>query len=233
MARLHWAKHVFSILTMRLPQPAESDLTTQARIRDSAIELIGQQGFGQVTIREIARAAGVSPALVIHHYGTKERLRSACDSRVQQVFTDALAELEQHGPAGVMAQLARTEEYLPIVHYTNRTLRDGGPLAQTIFDHLVTATRSWLQTSVAAGLVRPSDDEQSRAKLLVSISFGLQFVEPYLAPHMAPENQVGTMVDHLMVSALELYTHGLFTGPEYLNAFFSYLQATPGEDHQP
>ena len=59
------------------------DLTAAARIRDAAIEQFGEHGFG-VGLRAIAEAAGVSAALVIHHFGSKEGLRKACDDYVAE-----------------------------------------------------------------------------------------------------------------------------------------------------
>ena len=59
------------------------DLTATARIRDAAIEQFGQHGFG-VGLRAIAKAAGVSAALVIHHFGSKDGLRKACDDYVAE-----------------------------------------------------------------------------------------------------------------------------------------------------
>ncbi|WP_280443543.1 helix-turn-helix domain-containing protein, partial [Nocardia brasiliensis] len=40
-------------------------------MRDAAIEGFGDQGF-QVGVRAIAKAAGVSPGLVNHHFGSKD-----------------------------------------------------------------------------------------------------------------------------------------------------------------
>ena len=50
---------------------APEDRTAVARIRDAAIDQWGQHGFN-VGLRSIAEAAGVSAALVIHHFGSKE-----------------------------------------------------------------------------------------------------------------------------------------------------------------
>ena len=41
---------------------------------EAARLLFGEDGYDRVTIRAIARKAGVDPALVIHFFGTKERL---------------------------------------------------------------------------------------------------------------------------------------------------------------
>jgi AcrR family transcriptional regulator len=207
------------MLFVRSTSTLESDLTTRARIRDAAVDLIGREGFDRVTVRQVARAAAVSPGLVIHHFGSKEGLRQACDDRVQQVLSESITELEQQGPASAMSQLARADEYLPVVRYGTRALLDGGPLAQTLFDRLVDETESWTRASVAAGQVRPADDEHARAALLVCISLGMQLLDRYLAPGVPPEERTSAVINTMAGSAVELYTHGLFTTTEYLDAF--------------
>ncbi len=61
-------------------EPVFEDLTARARIRDAALRLFAERGIGGATIRDIAKAAGVSGGLVRHHFGSKEELRHACDS---------------------------------------------------------------------------------------------------------------------------------------------------------
>ena len=62
---------------MRSARVGQDDLTARARIRDSAIVYIGRHGWRAATLRAIATDAGVSPALVIHHFGSKDGLREA------------------------------------------------------------------------------------------------------------------------------------------------------------
>jgi len=47
---------------------------TADAIRRSATELFARNGFAATSVREIARSAGVDPALVIRHFGSKEEL---------------------------------------------------------------------------------------------------------------------------------------------------------------
>lgn len=217
------------MLVVRSVAAAEGDLTTRARIRDAAIDLIGRNGFARVTVRQVAQAAGVSPGLVIHHFGSKDGLRLACDTRVQQVLSESIAQLErQGGPASAMAQLARADEYLPVVRYGTRALLDGGPLAQDLFDRLVDETQGWLEASVAAGEVRPTGDEHSRAALLVCVSLGMQLLDRYLAPGVAPEQRTAAVIGSMAGAAVELYTHGIFTTTEYLDAFRAQIGSAPG-----
>jgi AcrR family transcriptional regulator len=47
------------------------------RILDSARELFARNGIDKTSIRAVAAAAGVDPALVHHYYGTKQKLFTA------------------------------------------------------------------------------------------------------------------------------------------------------------
>ena len=47
---------------------------TRAAILDAARDQFAAQGFGRTTIRGVAGAAGVDPALVHHYFGTKQDL---------------------------------------------------------------------------------------------------------------------------------------------------------------
>jgi len=50
---------------------------TRERILTSARELFAQNGIDKTSIRAVAAAAGVDPALVHHYYGTKQQLFAA------------------------------------------------------------------------------------------------------------------------------------------------------------
>ena len=62
----------------------------------AAAELIGERGFSETRIADVARRAGVSPALVIYYFSTKDEL-----------LTEALRFSERSFYAGVAAELER------------------------------------------------------------------------------------------------------------------------------
>ena len=68
------------------------DRTTAARIRDAAIECFAAEGVAGTSIRTIAAASGVSPGLVIHHFGSKDELRTACDDYVAALIRELKSE---------------------------------------------------------------------------------------------------------------------------------------------
>ncbi|MFF9347033.1 TetR/AcrR family transcriptional regulator [Streptomyces sp. NPDC014734] len=53
---------------------AERRRATEARILDSARELFAEKGFERTTIRAVATAASVDPALVMQYFGSKREL---------------------------------------------------------------------------------------------------------------------------------------------------------------
>jgi AcrR family transcriptional regulator len=67
---------VFNTLNVR---PVDNDLTARAAIRNATLRLFADRGPDAVSVRAIASEAGVSPALVLHHFGSKAGLREAVD----------------------------------------------------------------------------------------------------------------------------------------------------------
>ncbi|MBP1882975.1 transcriptional regulator BetI [Sinorhizobium mexicanum] len=62
---------------------------------DAALRVIGDQGTLSVTMSDIARTAGVSPALAHHYFGSKEQLLIATiRSLLAQLRDDAVAALQ-------------------------------------------------------------------------------------------------------------------------------------------
>jgi AcrR family transcriptional regulator len=55
--------------------------------------LFAQRGFDRVGLREVAAAAGVDVATVVHHTGSKAELYDACFARVYDAEREALAQV--------------------------------------------------------------------------------------------------------------------------------------------
>ncbi|MFI0942587.1 TetR/AcrR family transcriptional regulator [Streptomyces sp. NPDC021020] len=83
------------------PSRAERRRATEARILAGARELFAEKGFDRTTIRAVAAAAGVDPALVMQHFGSKRELFT----RAVQVDPAAPAAT---GPEGLAEQLLAT-----------------------------------------------------------------------------------------------------------------------------
>ncbi|SEG38590.1 DNA-binding transcriptional regulator, AcrR family [Nonomuraea solani] len=61
----------------------------------TACEVIAERGFGHTRTLDIARAAGVSQALLFYHFETKERLFAQAFSYAVRLHLNALADVER------------------------------------------------------------------------------------------------------------------------------------------
>jgi AcrR family transcriptional regulator len=150
-----------------------ADLTARARIRDAAIVRFADDGVAGTSVRAIAADAGVSPALVMHHYGSKDALRVACDQHVAALVreqkTAAMAAGAQLDPLGALRQAG---EGPPVLRYLARTLVDGSPHVAELVDELVADADAYMAAGVESGLLRPADDPRGRATVLTLWSLG-------------------------------------------------------------
>jgi TetR/AcrR family transcriptional regulator, regulator of cefoperazone and chloramphenicol sensitivity len=201
--------------------PRAEDLTTRARIRDAAIGYFGTHGFRSATVRSIAGAAGVSPALVIHHFGSKDGLREACEAYVLGRIDDLSAEAAVRlGTSDLLDMVARRPEHAFLAPFLLKALGEGGEFGHRIYERLVTDLERYLAAAIAAGVVRPVDDVRSWAELMATFKLGAQLLAGYVAgPDVPPDRALVAAADRLTIPALELLTFGMFTTTDYLDAF--------------
>ncbi|HEY2503327.1 MAG TPA: TetR family transcriptional regulator [Mycobacterium sp.] len=207
-----------------------ADLTAAARIRDAAIEQFGQHGFA-VGLRTIAEAAGVSAALVIHHFGSKDGLRKACDDYIAEEIRSGKSEaMRSTDPATWFAQMAEIESYAPLMAYLVRSMQTGGDLAKMLWQKMSDDAEEYLDDGVRTGLLKPSRDPRARAKYL-SITGGGGFLL-YLQMHENPTDLRAVLRDYardMVLPALEIYTDGLMADSTMYDAFLA--ADDQGESH--
>ena len=201
------------------------DLTARARIRDAAIECFARQGFA-VSVRAIAAHAGVSPGLVIHHFGSKAGLREVCDAHV--IGLVAVLEVEELGDGdSLLTHLASMDEFADLLAYVMRSFQAGGALASQMFERMVADTARQFARGVENGTVRPSRDPEGRARLAVASAVGSLLVVLTLR-HPGPEVDYKLVLrewtEELMIPSLELYSEGILTNSAMLDAYVAHLR---------
>jgi AcrR family transcriptional regulator len=210
---------MFSILNMR---SASDDRTAIARIRDAAIEQYGQHGFN-VGLRTIAESAGVSAALVIHHFGSKEGLRKACDDYIAEEIREAKSEsMQTSDPTAWLAQMAEIESFAPMMAYLVRSMQSGSELAKSFWRRMIDNAEQYMEEGVQSGLLKPSRDPRARAKYLGLASGGGFLL--YLQMHDNPTDLRAVLRDYgeeMVLPALEVYSQGLMTDSTMYDAFLA------------
>ncbi len=215
---------------MRSGSRSSEDLTARARIRDAAVARFAREGFG-VGLRVVAEDAGVSAALILHHFGSKDGLRAACDDHVLTTIREAKEQaLTSSSAQDLLLQLAALDEYAPLVGYALRSLQAGGDLARDFVEHFVADAEVYLAEAVAAGAMRPSRDEKARARYLTIQGLGGLLLDMTLTPPADPTDLVAVLHRHrdrMMLPAVELFTHGLMTDNTMLDAYLLYVSDPP------
>lgn len=140
------------------------DRTTNARIRDAAIECIAEHGVAATTARKVADTAGVSPGLVIHHFGSMDGLRSTCDAYVAAVIRRYKQEAMSVGPNLDVLAALRNPEMGPLMGYLASVLAENSATVADLVDDLVDDAEAYIEEGVESGMLRPSDDPRSRSK---------------------------------------------------------------------
>lgn len=197
-----------------------ADLTGAAQIRETAMQLFAERGMAAVSVRDIAAAAGVSPSLVIHHYGSKEGLKAAVDERATQVLIDLVsqftaAETGDAAGSSIAALIAdRIGELSPIVPYLRRLLVDGGPGAGQLFRTLYESTLAMMANFAVAGVVKASADERVRAAVLLVNDLAALVLRDQIAAVVGFDPLAGPGAQRWGAALMEIYSAGIFTVPE-------------------
>jgi TetR/AcrR family transcriptional regulator, regulator of cefoperazone and chloramphenicol sensitivity len=191
-----------------------ADLTAAAAIRIAAMELFAERGYAEVTVRQIASAAGVSPALVIHHYGSKEKLRAVLDGRVAAFVESMLADLArvpEGGSASVAELFAdRLEREPGLAGYVRRLLADGGPAGIALFERLYQVTVAGMQALEQAGVIRPSRDGAVRSAFLLSNDLAVLVLRPHLSQVAGIDPLSRDGLVRWSAEVTDVYTGGVF-----------------------
>ncbi|MGH7735077.1 MAG: TetR/AcrR family transcriptional regulator [Gemmatimonadales bacterium] len=200
------------------------DRTSLAVIRDEALRLFAASGPDAVTIRDIARAAGVSPALVVRHYQSKDGLRDAVDDHVARVLEAVLAEIVPgpasggpFGPAALPGLADAVNRHLPadspVPAYLGRMLIAGGPAASALFRRLHAASERTLGELARLGLVAAGGDPPVRAAFFLVNDLAVVILRARLADVLGIDPLSAAGMRRWGAEVLPIYRDGLTAPP--------------------
>ncbi|MEU4049583.1 helix-turn-helix domain-containing protein [Streptomyces olivaceus] len=198
----------------------KSDLTGRARLRAAALELFAERGFEATSTRAVAAAAGVSPALVTRHFGSKDGLRAEVDRYVLERIGGELAGVD---PAdGLLESLGSVSARLfgadPVLRgYLRQVLLEDSEASAELFGRLLSGARAELERLSAvhgtSGGGGGADDAWAPFQLLCLI-LGPLLLERVMQPNLADPMFAPDVLRHRSAANQRLLLHGFYGLPE-------------------
>lgn len=195
---------------------AEDDRTAKARIRDAAIVCISEHGVTATTARKVATTAGVSPGLVIHHFGSMEGLRAACDEFVASTIEQQKLGVMSSGPGLDVLAALRQADAGHLVGYLAAVLSEDSPMVEKLIDDMVDDAEGYLTKGVESGMLKPSDDVRGRAVMLALWGLGSLVLHQHLKRLLGVDLTDPDFMESPHLAAYvrpiyEIYSEGIFT----------------------
>ncbi len=162
--------------------PSEDVGVVRERLLDAAISCFVRKGIAATTLREIAREAHVTPALLNYYFGDKPQLQAALvEERLLPALATLRAPLAEAGDdiaalvAGFVAGVARAatlHPWLPPL-WVREVLCEGGALRDLLFERIGPEIPQMMARRFAAAQARGEINEDLDPRLLMVSLVGL------------------------------------------------------------
>jgi AcrR family transcriptional regulator len=129
----------------------------------AALRVFGEHGIDATSLREVARVAEVSPALIVHHFGGKKGLIAAVDEAALLEFGAAYGSEEIATGRGLLRQRAEEtagvmRERPDICAYLGRALVEATPGSAGLFQVMIEGGRREIDLLLEKGSLRGDAD---------------------------------------------------------------------------
>ena len=185
--------------------------TTREQLLKLAVEMFAEKGFADTSLRAIAKRAEVSPALLIHHFGTKDAL-------VKEAISKTLGSWVA-GEKAVMLddesnQLQNWQTYMEKgatpLNFFRQVLLAGGEYSQRLFDAAVSESEVLLDQMQSVGRLREISDKQTTALIMAVSGLGSVLLMSQIEKSMGGPISSDQVASKLMNSNNEMLRDGIF-----------------------
>ncbi|MGP4002402.1 TetR/AcrR family transcriptional regulator [Streptomyces sp. 8N706] len=166
---------------------------SRRRLLDAALEILAEEGYRGLTVKQVGDRAGVSRGMVNYHFTSKAGLVEAVVTDIREVFVDRLRALPGYDRmSGLEAVLAKLDQFFVRLAEPEPAVRarallvllveavggtgGTGEMKSTMAGHLNlvrTAVEDDIRRGMVDGSIRPDADAVAQAFLVESIARGV------------------------------------------------------------
>jgi AcrR family transcriptional regulator len=181
------------------------------QLLDAAVKIMGQKGFHQMSMQDLAAEANVSVGLIYKYFGGKEDLLLATIVRIQDAFHDQLAPIMAAAGDDPVAQLVAgirryveiVDENLDAVVLTYRESRTLDAAGRTQIKELEIATaaplRSVIEAGIAAGVFHATDVDLAVFDIML-LAHGWALKHWHFGPNYTLDEYIRLQTGYLLTS---------------------------------
>lgn len=165
---------------MSMPRPRAYDMTrrgdaadgTRRRIAEAALALLKERDYDEVSLNEIARAAGVSHQTVLNHCRNKAGVLLAAGERFSEEIRDLEADVVPDDVASVVDVTCRRYEVLGDANARWAAMSTRAPEVAEGLARGRLSFQAWLE-EVLGGLLPSADQPEERRRVLLGLHAAL------------------------------------------------------------
>lgn len=144
--------------------------TTRDQLLSIATEMFAENGFAGTSLRSIAKQAEVSPALLVHHFGTKDALvKEAISKTLGDWVADEKAAMLDDESRQVENWQSLAAKGATSLNFFKQALLAGGEYSQRLFKAAFLESEALLDEMQELGRLKDISDKQTIA-LMMTIS---------------------------------------------------------------
>jgi TetR/AcrR family transcriptional regulator len=206
---------------LRAPgRPAGGELAVRRALLEAARQLFLARGFAAVSIREIAAAAGATPAMIRYYFGDKLGLYRAMLEEATGPLREALLEMRQQAAVtgadiatlmGMYMRLLADNPWLPAL-IVQEVLSESGRFRAQFIEHfagrMAPLLMEVLQRERAAGRLRSDVDPRLATVSAISLCV-FPFVSLPITSRVLGLSVEGEALDRLAAHTSRLFLEGL------------------------
>jgi AcrR family transcriptional regulator len=176
----------------------------------------------------------MSPGSVIHHFGSMDGLRAACDDYVTETIRTRKYDALRAGHGVDLSSLLSDPDLQALPAYLAAVVTDDSPAVTRLVDEMIADAVDYVADGVRSGQVRPTEEPDDRAALLVMWSLGALVLHRHLARHLGvdltdPGVTSTRQFARYARAALSLYGEGMLT-ESFAAGIADALTSTPARE---
>jgi AcrR family transcriptional regulator len=190
-------------------------IDTRDQLIEVATSAFARDGIAATSLRAIAKEAGVSPALVVHHFGSREKLIEDCIIKALGLW---VSEKQEFVDVSLSTALTKWQgsiaEHGVKLQFFRQVLLAGGEPANALFSRMVKETQMVIESQAAKGRMRKVENQRDFALLLTLQELAPLMLQSEVADylgtsHLDPETQA-----RITIARVDLLTKGILRKPE-------------------